>query len=287
MSTLRRMAPRPDRGTPNDVASTPGELTVRSGRVKHARRLATRAFRASEGEFLAEGPQAVREALTVAGATVEVFASAEASDQHADLRAAAVAAGVPWHVVTDDVIAAITDTVQPQGLVARCSAVDITLDALLANRPEFLVVCADIRDPGNAGAVIRCADAAGADGVVFVGDSVDPFNPKSVRATVGSVFHLPIVVDKDIPVTLSRLQGAGLQVLAADGGGDLGLYGSELDLTAPTAWLMGNEAWGLPAEVRDLADKVVAVPIYGHAESLNLATAAAVCLYATAHARNK
>lgn len=255
--------------------------------MKHARRLATRAFRASEGEFLAEGPQAVREALTVAGATLEVFASSESSDQFGDLRDVAEAAGVPWHVVTDDVIAAITDTVQTQGLVARCTAVDITLDALLASHPEFLVVCADIRDPGNAGAVIRCADAAGADGVVFVGDSVDPFNPKSVRATVGSVFHLPIVVDKAIPETLSRLRAGGMQVLAADGGGDLGLYDTELDLAAPTAWLMGNEAWGLPDEVRRLADKAVAVPIYGRAESLNLATAAAVCLYATAQARQK
>jgi TrmH family RNA methyltransferase len=266
------------------VASTPGELTVRSGRVKHARRLATRAFRASEGEFLAEGPQAVREALNVAGVTLEVFA--DATDQHADLRDAAEASQVPWHVVTDDVVAAITDTVQPQGVVARCKAVDVTLDALLAGRPEFLVVCADIRDPGNAGAVIRCADAAGAHGVVFIGDSVDPFNPKSVRATVGSVFHLPIVIDKDIPATLTRLQSAGLQVLAADGGGDVSLYDTALDLSAPTAWLMGNEAWGLPDQVRGLADRVVAVPIYGHAESLNLATAAAVCLYATAQARN-
>jgi TrmH family RNA methyltransferase len=254
--------------------------------VKHARRLATRAFRASEGEFLAEGPQAVREALNVAGETVEVFAGVDASDQHADLRGIADVAGVPWHVVTDDVIVAITDTVQPQGLVARCKAVDVTLDALLAGRPEFVVVCADIRDPGNAGAVIRCADAAGASGVVFVGDSVDPFNPKSVRATVGSVFHLPIVIDKDIAATLSRLQTAGLQVLAADGGGDVDLYGTGLDLRAPTAWLMGNEAWGLPEQIRGLADRVVAVPIYGHAESLNLATAAAVCLYATAQARN-
>jgi TrmH family RNA methyltransferase len=254
--------------------------------VKHARRLATRAFRASEGEFLAEGPQAVREGLAVAGATLEVFGGVEASDHHADLRDAADRAGVLWHVVTDDVLAAITDTVQTQGLVARCATVDITLDALLDAQPEFLVVCADIRDPGNAGAVIRCADAAGADGVVFIGDSVDPFNPKAVRATVGSVFHLPIVVDKDIPVTLSRLQSAGMQVFAADGGGDLGLYDSELELSRPTAWLMGNEAWGLPDDVRALADHVVAVPIYGRAESLNLATAAAVCLYATAQARN-
>lgn len=279
------MAPRPDRGSPHAVASTPGDFTVRSGRVKHARRLATRAFRADQREFLAEGPQAVREALASAGTTLEVFATASATDHHADLVAAATAAQVHWHVVTDDVVEAIADTVQPQGVVARCAMLDRPLEVLLDRDPTFVVVCADIRDPGNAGAVIRCADAAGADGVVLVGDSVDPYNPKSVRATVGSLFHLPLVIERDTTAALRALQDAGLQVLAADGGGEVGLFDPALDLAAPTAWLMGNEAWGLPAETRQLADAVVSVPIFGQAESLNLATAAAVCLYATARAR--
>jgi TrmH family RNA methyltransferase len=253
--------------------------------VKHTRRLATRAFRAETGEFLAEGPQAVREALAEPGATVEVFATAAGTAQHTDLAGAAAESDVLWHVVTDDVVESIADTVQPQGVVARCRIPGASLDSLLASSPTFLVVCADIRDPGNAGAVIRCADAAGAQGVVFVGDSVDPYNPKSVRATVGSVFHLPVVVERDTPATLSRLQSLGLQVLAADGGGETGLFDDDLDLSLPTAWLMGNEAWGLPADTRALADRVVSVPIYGRAESLNLATAAAVCLYSSARAR--
>lgn len=268
------------------MASTPGELTVRSGRVKHTRRLATRAFRAEQREFIAEGPQAVREALDHERAVLEIFATVEATDQHQDLVSSARRADVTWHVVTDDVVAALTDTVQPQGVVARCAMLDRPLEAMLDRAPTFVVVCADIRDPGNAGAVIRCADAAGAHGVVFVGDSVDPYNPKSVRATVGSIFHVPIVVDRDTETVLMTLQESGLQVLAADGGGDVGLYDADLDLSAPTAWLMGNEAWGLPADVQDEADQVVAVPIYGKAESLNLATAAAVCLYATAQARS-
>ncbi|MRJ77201.1 RNA methyltransferase [Aeromicrobium sp. SMF47] len=268
------------------VASTPGELTVRSGRVKHARRLATRAFRTDRREFLAEGPQAVREALASPGTTLEVLATAAATDQHTDLVEAARQAQVEWHVVTDDVVEAIADTVQPQGVVARCAMLDRPLEVLLDRSPTFVVVCADIRDPGNAGAVIRCADAAGADGVVLVGDSVDPYNPKSVRATVGSIFHLPLVIERDTAGALLALQEAGFQVLAADGGGDVGLFDDSLDLSAPTAWLMGNEAWGLPAATRDLADAVVSVPIYGRAESLNLATAAAVCLYATARARH-
>ncbi|MET0819695.1 MAG: RNA methyltransferase [Aeromicrobium sp.] len=262
-----------------------GELTVRSGRVKHARRLATRAFRADRREFLAEGPQAVREALDHDGAVLEVFATRSATEQHHDLVEAARRGQVDWHVVDDEVVAAIADTVQPQGVVARCAMLDRPLAALLDRSPGFVVVCADIRDPGNAGAVIRCADAAGADGVVFVGDSVDPYNPKSVRATVGSLFHVPIAIERDVAGSLAALQAAGLTVLAADGQGDVGLFDRDLDLRVPTAWLMGNEAWGLPDEVRSLADRVVAVPIFGRAESLNLATAAAVCLYATARAR--
>lgn len=253
--------------------------------MKHTRRLATRAFRVDQREFLAEGPQAVREALGHERAVLEVFATVEATDQHDDLVAAARREDIAWHVVTDDVVAALTDTVQPQGVVARCAMLDRPLEALLDRAPTFLVVCADIRDPGNAGAVIRCADAAGADGVVFVGDTVDPYNPKSVRATVGSLFHLPIVIERDTEAALLALQALGLQVLAADGGGDISLFDDSLDLARPTAWLMGNEAWGLPVQTRALADRVVSVPIYGRAESLNLATAAAVCLYASARAR--
>lgn len=262
------------------MASTP-ELTVRTGRVKQARRLATRAFRTESGDFLAEGPQAVREALVVPGVVVEVFATVEATDRYADL---AESADDRWTIVEPDVVDYIADAVNPQGMVARCHSVVAALDTLPDNA-SYVVVCADVRDPGNAGAVIRCADAAGAEAVILTGDSVDPLNPKAVRSTAGSVFHLPVIVHHDTADALSYLQARGMQVLAADGQGDVGLYDADLDLTQPTAWLMGNEAWGLPESVRSLADQVVAVPIYGQAESLNLATAAAVCLYAGASVR--
>ncbi len=261
-----------------------GPLTVRSGRVKHARRLATRSFRAAEHEFLAEGPQSVREALGETGVVLEVFASVDASERHPELAAHAAETGVDWHVVTDDVVAEVADAVTPQGLVARCRSIvrslaDVPVDA------GFVVVCADVRDPGNAGAVIRCADAVGADAVVLAGDSVDPVNPKAVRASAGSLFHLPIVVHRDVAEVVDELHSRGLQVLAADGAGDVSVFDTRIDPASPTAWIFGNEAWGLPEDVRSLADVVVSVPIFGRAESLNLATAAAVCLYATARAR--
>lgn len=226
----------------------------------------------------------MREALAEPGVVVEVFASVEASERHPEMIAQAESADVTWHVVTDDVVAEVADAVTPQGLVARCRSLVRTL-AELPDDAGFVVVCVDIRDPGNAGAVVRCSDAAGADAVVLTGDSVDPLNPKAVRASAGSLFHLPIVVHREPAEVLGLLRSRGLQILAAEGSGDRDVFDTRVDLVPPTAWLFGNEAWGIPDDIRSQADVVVAVPIFGRAESLNLAAAAAVCLYATARAR--
>ena len=261
--------------------------------MRTARRLARRASRAELGLFLAEGPQAVREALTISGCVREVFAVPGAADEHPGIRAAAAAGDVSWHLVDDGALAALTETVHPQGLVAVCRTVDGPLDALLApadgRAPRLLAVCADVRDPGNAGTVIRCADAAGADGVVLAGSSVDPYNGKTVRATVGSLFHLPLALAGDPRDAVRRLREAGLTVLAADGAGETDLDEAEDRglLAGPTAWLFGNEAWGLPDDLAALADHRVAIPIHGRAESLNLATAAAVCLYSSARVHRR
>ncbi|HEX5985582.1 MAG TPA: RNA methyltransferase [Nocardioides sp.] len=270
-------------GLPADAAL----LTKSSGRVKAARRLARRASRAELGLFLAEGPQAVREALTLENCVREVFAVPGAAAQHPEIHEAA--AGLPWHLVDEAALASLAETVHPQGLVAVCRAVDRPLDDLLDARPRLLAVCADVRDPGNAGTVIRCADAAGADGVVLTGSSVDPFNGKTVRATAGSLFHLPLAVGGDPRDVVRRLREAGLTVLAADGAGETDLDEAEERglLDRPTAWLFGNEAWGLPDDLAALADHRVAIPIHGRAESLNLATAAAVCLYSSARAHRR
>ncbi len=232
-------------------------------------------MRATSGEFLAEGPQAVREALAV-GAAIEVFATPKFDDWRASAEDAPT-----WHSVDDTVVADIADAVSPQGIVARCRSVLQTLDAL-PTEPRLVAVGVDVRDPGNAGSIIRVADAAGADAVLFAGDSVDPLNPKAVRATVGSLFHLPVIVHRDLADVVGALRDRGVILLAADGGGETGLF--EADLARPTAWLLGNEAHGL-GTLADLADARVAIPIYGRAESLNLATAAAVCLYASASAQ--
>ena len=267
------------------------ELTsVRSPRVAAARRLGKRAFREADGRFLAEGPQAVREALaehvTRGGVVTEVFVTTAAAQRLEDLVRDAESAGVPVVQVSGEVMSGIAQTVTPQGIAAICVLPRVRLPEVLAARPRLVVVLAAVRDPGNAGTVIRTADAAGADAVVLTEGSVDVYNGKAVRASAGSLFHLPVVSAVPPAELPDALHASGLRILAADAAGahDLDDLLDAGALSGPTAWLFGNEAWGLPPEALALADDVVRVPIRGRAESLNLATAAAVCLYASARA---
>lgn len=269
-------------------------LTARSWRVREARKLRRRAAREKAGLFLAEGPQAVREALAEStgprpGLVVEIFAAASTAARHTGLLDEAARAAVTVHVADDAALASLSETVTPQGLVAVCQRLTIGLAEALAAQPSLVAVLADVRDPGNAGTVIRSADAAGAGAVILAGDSVDPHGGKCVRASAGSLFHLPVVAGVAVDEAIRALRQHGLTVTAADGAGSLDL--DEADdsglLARPTAWLFGNEARGLPDQLLALADRVVRVPIHGRAESLNLATAAAVCLYATARAHRR
>lgn len=254
-------------------------LTAGNTRVKEARKLSRRSVRTERRLFLADGPKAIEGALGLDGVVVEVFVTEAAREQHADLLAPAPQVTL----VEERALASLSDAVSPAGVVAVCRHFDVSLDEVVDASSRLLVICADVRDPGNAGTVIRTADAAGADGVVLAGNSVDLYNPKTVRASVGSVFHLPVAVVPEPGQAVALAQERGLTVLAADGAGEQDLFTA--DLSVPTAWLFGNEAWGLPDDLAALADRRVAIPIHGRAESLNLATAAAVCLYATAHAQ--
>jgi len=255
-------------------------------RIKAARRLNKRALRERERAFLAEGPQAVSEALASGARVSGLFVTAPALVRQAGLVARAEAAGVDVQLVSGEVMGELAQTVTPQGLLAVCDFLDVPLEQVITRRPVLVALLANVRDPGNAGTVLRAADAAGADAVIFADASVDVYNGKCVRASAGSLFHLPVVAGARLSAAVSALRDAGLRVLAADGRGASTLDSprTRAALTSPTAWLFGNEAWGLPDDLLALADETVAVPIYGRAESLNLATAAAVCLYASASA---
>ncbi len=253
-------------------------------RLKAARRLTKRALRQRERSFLAEGPQAVSEALATGAGVSGLFVTAPAQARHSGLIARAEAAGVDVQLVSGEVMSELAQTVTPQGLLAVCDFIDVPLATVTAARPALVALLANVRDPGNAGTVLRAADAAGADAVIFADASVDLYNGKCVRASAGSLFHLPVVAGARLTEAVAGLKSAGLRVLAADGRGSAALDEPRTreSLASPTAWLFGNEAWGLPDDLIALADESVAVPIYGRAESLNLATAAAVCLYASA-----
>jgi TrmH family RNA methyltransferase len=271
--------------TRTDHSSAASEPTgpASAGAIRSARRLSTLKGRRAAEQFLAEGPQAVREAVA-AGLVQRLFVSATGADRHADIVQDAETSGIPVVPVSDAELASLTDTVTPQGRVAVCRATWPSLDDVIAREPRLVVVCAQVRDPGNAGTVIRCADAFGADAVILTKGSVDVHNSKTVRASVGSIFHLPVVADVSLAEATDALRAAGLTVVAADGSGTRTLL--DLDLTVPIAWVFGNEAWGLPPADLATADIVAKVPMWGAAESLNLSTAAAVCLYATAAAQH-
>ncbi|MFC7479186.1 TrmH family RNA methyltransferase [Luedemannella flava] len=241
--------------------------------------------RDATGRFLAEGPQAVREALAAPKTVRELFATAEAADRYPEL----IAQAPTVSIVTDAAMASLAETVHPQGLVAVCEFLDLPLHDALRATPRLVVVLAGIADPGNAGTVLRTADAAGAAAVIFPDDTVDPYNGKCVRASAGSLFHVDVVRGGDTLTTVGLLRDAGLRVLAADayGARDLEEYADDGGLSGRTAWVFGAEAHGLAPAVAEAAHARVKVPIHGRAESLNLAAAAAVCLYASARALSR
>lgn len=277
--------------------------------MRDVAKLAGRPARLKRGLFLAEGPQAVREALKLHqqrlasgahGVVTEVFASESCLDRFPEFEE--LSQGVNARLATDDVIVAMADTVNPQGIVAVCRFLDVALEEVLDAGPRLIAVLCQVRDPGNAGTVLRAADSAGADAVILTSSSVDIYNPKAVRSTAGSLFHLPVVLGADITDVVAACRARGIGILAADGYGSLNLDTlqdenarrrltgegpeSAYALEQPTAWLFGNEAQGLSQEELALADHRVAVPVYGSAESLNLGTAATVCLYASARSQH-
>ena len=280
-------APRPD------ILDNPD-----SARVARVAGLARRHARDKYERFLVEGPRGVGEAVRHAAAHVhDLYLTPEAADRHADILARARAAGLYTHTVTPRVMAAMS--ADAQGVLAVVATTALAAGSQpqedgagagegLAERlagARLVAVLAEAQDPGNAGTIIRTADAAGADAVVLVRGSVDATNPKVVRSTAGSLFHLPVLTGAGLGEVLEALDGAGLAVLAADGSGPVNLFDADELLARPCAWLFGNEARGLAPEALERAEAVVSVPVLGAAESLNVAAAAAVCLYASVRAQ--
>lgn len=231
--------------------------------------------------FLAEGPNLVEAALR-RGLVSEVFVTEAALD-----RFGALLADAPVQLVTERAAKALSDTVTPVGMVAVCRLPEVSLDDVLAGPAGLVAVAVQLNEPGNAGTLIRVADAMGAAAVVLAGNSVDPYNSKCLRASAGSIFSIPVISDTDETGVVQRLRDAGLRVLATtvDGEVDLDDPGLEAELAEPTAWMFGPEAHGLPTDLAAMAHRRVQIPMPGHAESLNIASAASICLYQSARAQ--
>jgi len=253
-------------------------LTERSATVAAAVKLHRHVGRRRAKRFLAEGPNLVG-AAAARGLVREVFVTESAAERHASLLDSRQ---WPVHLVTDRAAKALSDTVTPVGLVAVCEMPATHLEDVLAGSPRLLAVAVEIGEPGNAGTLIRIADAMGAAAVVLAGHSVDPYNGKCLRASAGSIFTVPVVVASEVDEAVIALRAAGLQLLATTVDGETPL--DQANLSAPTAWLFGPEAHGLPADIAAAADHRVHIPMAGGAESLNVAAAAAICLYQSARA---
>jgi RNA methyltransferase, TrmH family len=244
--------------------------------VAAAVKLHRQIVRRRAARFLAEGPNLVEAALR-RGLVSEVFATESAMN-----RFGGMLADVPVHLVTERAAKALSETVTPVGLVAVCSVPEVRLADIVTNSPRLVAVAVEISEPGNAGTLIRIADAMGADAVVLAGNSVDPYNGKCLRASAGSIFSIPVVTEPDAAQAVSMLGQAGLQVVATTVDGEVSL--DEADLSGPTGWLFGPEAHGLPPDLAEMATHRVHIPMPGRAESLNVAAAAAICLYQSARA---
>ena len=257
----------------------------RSNRVKGIVRLNQKDARYETGLFLLEGAQGLKELASSPKLIEEVLVTLDGAERQAELIEALSKKRVTITEVSDQVMAQIAGTRTPQGIVSVVQHLDIELDELASLEPKLVAVIDQARDPGNLGAIIRAADAAGADAIILSADSVDLYNPKVTRSTAGSIFNIPIVIDADLETAIAMLKTAGLQVFSSSSEGlPITEFKAE-EMAKPTAWIFGNEAHGVRQEISSLADKTVALPIYGAAESLNLATAASVCLYFTAVAQ--
>ena len=228
-------------------------MGIRSPRVKAARQLAKKAFRERGRSFLAEGPQAVREALGQPGVLTELFVTSQGRSRHPELAELAASHGIGVHELSGEVMAEVAQTVTPQGVLGVCRFVDVPLGSLVARAPRLVAVLANVRDPGNAGTVLRTADAAGADGVVFAAASVDPYNSKCVRSSAGSLFHLPVVAGAQLAETIMALRRVGTPVKI------IAISGRDAEMLEMARLIGADDAIQKPFRAHELVSRVQAL----------------------------
>ncbi len=253
-------------------------------RLAGLRRLArSAAARRAEGVFLVEGVTLSAEAVAAGLPIREVYIETSRADEESRVLSEQLAgAGAPLVEIESGTLAKVGASVTPQPLLAVVERPAVAAPESAPGEPHdeagsFVLVAVSVADPGNAGTLLRCAEAAGAGSVIFAGDGVDPYGPKAVRASAGSVFRLPPLLAGDPAATLEDLRGRGLRTLGAAAG--RGLPYDTADLSPPLALVVGSESHGLPASLEGSIDEWVHVPLGGQAESLNVGAAAAVLCF--------
>ena len=273
------MSKRPN--NENSLSAESSALTIRSTKVSNALELLNKRDRELRSEFLVEGAHGVEEVI-VANLAKQIFVTKEFALANNVLMSKAANARISIFETDPIAIEKLSETLSPQGIVAVAAYVAKDLEKEDLSTANFVVVLSNVREPGNAGSIIRVADAAGADLVIFAGTCVDPHNGKVVRSSAGSIFNVKVRQADDVAETLRALTQTNHNIYIADGNAQMSW--SDIDLKNPVAWVLGNEAWGVSNEDAPVGQRV-AIPIYGKAESLNVATAAALCLYETAKSR--
>jgi TrmH family RNA methyltransferase len=265
----------------NSLSAESSALTIRSTKVSNALELLNKRDRELRSEFLVEGAHGVEEVIA-ANLAKQIFVTKEFALANNVLMSKAANARISIFETDPIAIEKLSETLSPQGIVAVAAYVAKDLEKEDLLNANFVVVLSNVREPGNAGSIIRVADAAGADLVIFAGTCVDPHNGKVVRSSAGSIFNVKVRQADDVAETLRALTQTNHNIYIADGNAQMSW--SDIDLKNPVAWVLGNEAWGVSNEDAPVGQRV-AIPIYGKAESLNVATAAALCLYETAKSR--
>ncbi|MDO5098533.1 MAG: RNA methyltransferase [Corynebacterium sp.] len=261
-------------------------FTERTPRVVNAAKLHKTQARKKANRFIVEGENSVESAVAT-GAATDVFVTETAAEKFEPIIRMAGHMNVYVHPITEKAAKSLSDTSTTTGLFAICTPVLWPLAKALSGKPTLVSVPVRTNDPGNAGTLIRVSDAVGADAVIFAGETVDPHSSKVVRSSAGSLFHVPVSRETNIDAVLKKLRAQGLQIIATAADGEVSLDEADSILREPTAWLFGNEAHGLGEDLLQQADHRIRIPIRGRAESLNLATAAAICLYESAKVQNQ
>ena len=267
----------------------PTPLSASNPRIASLRRLSgRRKARLEAGRFVIEGPVPIAELLAAGADLDELYVDLDQwaqVDDRSPLRSVvrdADASGVPVWGLTSSVFASVSDTATPQGVLALAIR-SVAPVRSVADLDGPVLVLVDISDPGNAGTLVRAAEAAGCAGVVFAGSSTDPFGPKAVRAAAGSIVRLRVSEDTEVSTVLDELRSAGRTLVATvvDGGA----APEATDLSVPVAILIGSEAHGLSSEVIAACSATITIPMQSAVESINAAVAGAVVLFEVARQR--